>query len=331
MKEALCYQSNREMRLHGNAIHMKPTPDGALAMDVQSSEAVYVSDVFDCGEVSGTWDELHLHFEQLWELQASVWMFDAEAAKTQLLTLSVEDQFHVIRQKGFTQNSSDMLLYGRGEAACGRYLVFCFQVRKPKGNHLYFTGYELSFPAVLFSEYLPYVYQNNPTLDAYLSVFKDVYLSLEDEIDRFYEQLDPESATEENLRELLTWQGLEKFQDYAELAALRMLPALWNRIYREKGSLFYLSELIRFLFQAEVCMHEKEQTLQVYVQATNMQKEQKLLLFFRQEIPADITVSVHFIRQCYMDHNAYLGITSSLQNTNRPMQMAGMNQGDYMK
>ena len=96
---------------------------------MQSSEAVYVSDVFDCGEVSGTWDELHLHFEQLWELQASVWMFDAEAAKTQLLTLSVEDQFHVIRQKGFTQNSSDMLLYGRGEAACGRYLVFCFQVR----------------------------------------------------------------------------------------------------------------------------------------------------------------------------------------------------------
>ena len=66
MKEALCYQSNREMRLHGNAIHMKPAPDGALAMDVQSSEAVYVSDVFDCGEVSGTWDELHLHFEQLW-------------------------------------------------------------------------------------------------------------------------------------------------------------------------------------------------------------------------------------------------------------------------
>ena len=183
----------------------------------------------------------------------------------------------------------------------------------------------------MFSEYLPYVYQNNPTLDAYLSVFKDVYLSLEDEIDRFYEQLNPESATEENLRELLTWQGLEHFQDYAELAALRKLPALWNRIYREKGSLFYLSELVKFLFHIEVCMKAKDTVLHVFVPCIPVEKKQKLLFFFQQEASANTEIQVHFMRQSFMNHNAYLGITTALQKADRVMNTAQLNCADIMK
>mgnify|MGYP001162017576 FL=1 len=196
MQEALSYQSNKDMSLQGAWIGFTPFANGALCMSTQSDEAVYVSDIFDCGEAKGTWDELHLHFEQLWELQVSVWMFDSASTREQLLEFSILDRFHVIRQNGFTKSKQDLLLYGREEASEGRYLIFCFQVRKPKGNTLQFIGYELSYPAVLFSEYLPYVYRNNPTLDAYLSIFKDVYLSLAQEIDHFYEQLDPLCADE---------------------------------------------------------------------------------------------------------------------------------------
>lgn len=331
MQEALSYQSNKDMSLQGAWIGFTPVANGALCMSTQSDEAVYVSDVFDCGEAKGTWDELHLHFEQLWELQVSVWMFDSASTREQLLEFSVLDRFHVIRQNGFTKSKQDLLLYGREEASEGRYLIFCFQVRKPKGNTLQFIGYELSYPAVLFSEYLPYVYRNNPTLDAYLSIFKDVYLSLEQEIDHFYEQLDPLCADEKHLRELLTWLGLEHFQEYAELSALRGLPALWNQIYQAKGSLRYLFELVKFLFHIDVCMQVKKRTLHVFVPCLPVEKKRKLLSFFQQEVSANAVVHVHFTRLSYMDHNACLGITSALLKDDRVMDTAELDCVDIMR
>lgn len=189
----------------------------------------------------------------------------------------------------------------------------------------------MSYPAVLFSEYLPYVYRNNPTLDAYLSIFKDVYLSLEQEIDHFYEQLDPLCADEKHLRELLTWLGLEHFQEYAELSALRGLPALWNQIYQEKGSLRYLFELVKFLFHIDVCMQVKKRTLHVFVPCLPVEKKRKLLSFFQQEVSANAVVHVHFTRQSYMDHNACLGITSALQNADRVMDTAELDCVDIMR
>ena len=89
MREALSYQSNKDMSLQGAWIGFTPLTNGALCMGIQNDEAVYVSDVFDCGEVKGTWDELHLHFVQLWELQVSVWMFDSASTREQLLDFSV--------------------------------------------------------------------------------------------------------------------------------------------------------------------------------------------------------------------------------------------------
>lgn len=331
VQEALSYQSNKDMSLQGAWIGFTPLMNGALCMNTQSDEAVYVSDVFDCGEAKGTWDELHLHFEHLWELQVSVWMFDSDSTREQLLEFSTLDRFHVIKQNGFTKSKQDLLLYGMEEKSEGRYLVFCFLVRKPKGNTLQFVGYELSYPAVLFSEYLPYVYRNNPTLDAYLSIFKDVYLFLEQEIDSFYEQLDPLCADEAHLRELLTWLGLEHFQEYAELSALRGLPALWNRIYQEKGSLYYLLELVKFLFHIDVCMRVRKRTLHVFAPCLPVDKKHKLLSFFQQEVSANAAVHVHFTRQSYMDENAFLGVTAGLREADRVMDTAEMDRRDIMK
>lgn len=92
MQEALSYQSNKDMSLQGAWIGFTPVANGALCMSTQSDEAVYVSDVFDCGEAKGTWDDLHLHFEQLWELQVSVWMFDSASTREQLLEFSILDR-----------------------------------------------------------------------------------------------------------------------------------------------------------------------------------------------------------------------------------------------
>lgn len=46
MREALSYQSNKDMSLQGAWIGFTPLTNGALCMGIQNDEAVYVSDVF---------------------------------------------------------------------------------------------------------------------------------------------------------------------------------------------------------------------------------------------------------------------------------------------
>lgn len=98
-----------------------------------------------------------------------------------------------------------------------------------------------------------------------------------------------------------------------------------------KGSLFYLSELVKFLFHIEVCMKAKDTVLQVFVPCIPVEKKQKLLFFFQQEASANTEIQVHFTRQTYMDHNACLGITTALWKADRAMDTAQLDCVDIMK
>lgn len=314
MKEATYYRSNQDMSLYGSGHYLHAIPSGPLYMAEDCTEAYYVSDVFDGGELQQSWDELHLHITDCWELNVSIWVFDDIDMKEQFSLLTIADRYHVIELSGFSSTYEDVVLYGQEECR-GRYLVFGIYLRKPKGHIVTFTAYELSYPAILFSEYLPSIYHGNPDLDRYLSIFKDVYLTLEAQVDHFYEELDPLTASEDHVRTLLQWQGYDHYLQYAKIDDLRMLSNFMVDYQHVRGTLSYVYHLTNLLFHKPAALIWKHRCLHVYMKVETHEIEQRLCAFFQQEMMAGVTVQIHFVLHGCYDESAYLGITSLLSTS----------------
>lgn len=324
MEETKYYKSNKYMGLTGTFYGFEENAQGVLQLEEMKQEGWYISQIFDSGKAHSTWDELHLHFEELWELEVYVWIFDSEIEKRQYISFSKEDQFHIVKQNGYSTFAQDILLYGRADKQQGRYLIFSFHVRKPKEKSLIFTAFELSFPSFLCSIYLPYVYQNNQVLERYLSVFKDIYLDIEHQIDEFYHQLDIETCDDIYIEELLSWMGLSHFTSYASYETLRNLPTIWKGLYSYRGSASYYLKLFHFLFSTHMKLVKEEDFIHVFIPFQNKGQERKMYAFIINEFPYYVKTKIHFVKENYMDNNSFLGITSRLDKENAIMDQQYM-------
>lgn len=315
--ETLYYRSNQDLTKQGGFTGLLCGEDKKhLFLNEENLEGIYVSDVFDSGRHSMEWNELHLDMEGRYEVDVTVWIFNDEGYQKRYEKLTLRERYDFIMKHGGNYHATDVLLYDQKDMPQkGRFACFAFHIQKAKHDDVIFYGYELSYPALKFTSYLPSVYQDNAQLEAYLSIFKGMYLSLEKQIDEGYRQLDFKTCDKEQIEKLLQWIGLERFCQYTTPEKLRDFHALYQRLLPIKDSLAYFQSLMHYLFSMDFVIRQQEDEVWIYMPMPDKETAMHIDQFLAQELPLYITYHVEFTQDALMDQNAYCNITS-LINTN---------------
>lgn len=310
--KTLFYRSNKDLTKQGAYIGLQcGEHNDCLYLNENHLEGRYVSDVFDCGQHSMEWDELHLDMEGSYELEVSVWIFNDEGYQKRLQKRSLMERYNLIILHGEKYHAVDVLLYDcKKLPRKGRFACFAFQIKQVKHEPIVFYGYEISYPALKFSSYLPSIYQENTQLEAYLSIFKGMYLSLEKQIDEGYRQLDFKTCEEEQIENLLQWIGLEHFCTYTTPNQLRDFPALYQSLLPIKDSLMYFQAIVHFLFHMDFVIDQQDDELWIYMPMPDKETAMHIDQFFAKELPIYISYHLEFTQDAIIDKNAYLNVTS---------------------
>jgi phage tail-like protein len=187
----------------------------------------FISEIFDSGNAGTVWDRLKLE----------IYRYDNASAliKTELRVYISDDKGLLLDNRGLMPEDKvivskyhDILLYPR--SINGRYLRF--EVKLLNGS-AGFNAYELTFPKISFTRYLPAIYQGNDGLDRFLAIYQNRYLDAEREIMYFYRSLDARES------EMLNWiAGLTSAEMFLCLPEknFRKLLSVIALLYKIKGT-----------------------------------------------------------------------------------------------
>jgi phage tail-like protein len=196
----------------------------------------FISEIFDSGEAKTEWDRLKLEIQPLTKKTARI--------NTILRVYIFEDKKCIPEKPIITSQYTDILLYGshvndKYPCISGRYLYF--KVSLLGEEKVNFNAYELTFPKLTFTKYLPAIYQKNEQLDRFLAVYQNQYLDAERAIMNFHRNLNVRQT------DMLNWLvGLicgEMFLDLPE-KILRKLLGVIALLYKTKGTKNCIKRLV---------------------------------------------------------------------------------------
>lgn len=310
MRERTIYYSAQDMCVQGehrgfHQLHQK-------ALCVNQHYAIFVSDVIDSGEAGMLWDELHLDIDKNLDVKIHIWIFDGDDQKQMLMEFSLDDRFYAILHQGFDLHGRSALLYARTPQPYGQYLCFALEIHDPNIKDHIFTGYQVSFPKYDFSEYLPVIYQNNMDLEAYLAIFKDMYLSIEEKVDTFELELQMDTMSGSHVDEVLCWFGFQRFIPYLKETKKRIFLHEYFRILQYKGTTLYYQNLLNILFDWDACIIEQGQIYSFFGVNLNNTQLYRIESVLTMEVPYCYNFSIHQQQGLFLNQNCYLSYNSSL-------------------
>lgn len=283
------------------------------SLQTKAFRSSFCSNLFDSGSYDTEWDELHLHVSEGIKIKLYIWTFQDDKEAETYKKSPHEQQLDMMKFYGKEYTKQDILLYSPQQPK-GRYLAFGLMLYDANPLPGVFEAFEISYPARRFvKQYMPEVYHDHWYEEAYTSVFKDLLVSLEEKISSFYLELNLETCDDSNVIELLSWVGLDSFQQYTDIETLRKLPAFLKQQHYQ-GSETYCKALFQFLFHEEAIFQIIQQQLFVYVKTNEDQTLEKMMQFLKQEIPMMLEPQLQVISYSYLDINAYCGITSILSS-----------------
>ncbi len=130
----------------------------------------------------------------------------------------------------------------------GRYLWFAAEFFPESGNTITVESITVSYPYNSYMQALPEIFTklDNGSLADLLAMFKLITDETDYEITHFGEELNPDTATGEELERLLSWQGIGVTAIWEE-SAMRKLLRESARLTRLKGTEEAISELFEIL------------------------------------------------------------------------------------
>jgi phage tail-like protein len=121
----------------------------------------------------------------------------------------------------------------------GRYLFFITEIQTLQTTKILLKNIKIHFPLESFIKYFPRVYQStkNDTdfFLRFISIFQDLYIEIENEIDLKYLEYLPEKISKNRLVKILEMMGLEYMAAYPE-DVLRRVLIRGKEILKAKGS-----------------------------------------------------------------------------------------------
>ena len=162
-----------------------------------------------------------------------------------LLSTTPNMRTHFFRQFGQVarEDPKDLTLY----CCRGRYFWFHLEISSYEDQDITVRSLKLEFPRVAFIDYLPQVYRGRDSIDSFLarflSPFQNIYVDLEEDMDRAPIRCDPATAPPEFLRWLADCLSLPGPYLWEE-DRLRELLKHAVRLYRIKGTREALTEVL---------------------------------------------------------------------------------------
>ncbi len=191
-----------------------------LQMTMEDSWAYYITPMYDTKDYQGSFNRLVL------EGDFSKVKLEVVVAATDHLNHSHPEGFEDLgqyfsspnvkaREKVATLkklshsrsiNAKDMLLHD----IKGRY-VWVFIAVHPLESEAscLLEGFQLQFPKLSFTQYLPEIYQENQFFDRYIGVFQSLFLDEEEKVAQLPNLLDYETAPDNIVEELASWVGID--------------------------------------------------------------------------------------------------------------------------
>ena len=115
------------------------------------------------------------------------------------------------------------------------------------------------------------------------------------------------------MKELLSWVSLDHYLNYTDLITARSLPRFFHDRKQNIFSRQFYQELWEHLFHNPAYIYQKEDELHILTPCTNTASACAMQHFCDQELPFHLTIKLLFIKQAYLDENAYCGYSSILQ------------------
>ncbi len=227
--------------------------DGALSM---SENGVWISEAIDSGESGTIWDKAEISFDILgngfFRFTAVVSDSDsvslgAESYPVEMVLRAVCDgaraSFENLSAVSFI-NPSIVPLH----TLKGRFLWFFAEGFPEKKGSVRISRIKVRCPHISLINALPEVFfkDDDGTLTSLLAVYKNVFDRLDGEITGFGERLDPDSASGEDLKRLVSWQGIRVSDIWGE-DKLRKVVKASARLIRMKGTRSAVSEIFEIL------------------------------------------------------------------------------------
>lgn len=307
-----CYSSIHLLHC-GRQDGLRQTEDG-LMVEQEERSGIYVSQIYDSGREGTQWNHLRLDVGKEAVLQVYVWLFDRlEEMEERLCQEDIRQWF--TKQKKYAQYHSEyrnMLLFGHGS---GRYARLAIEILSGNGAEAVFHGYDLSFPKESFTRYLPAIYQDNIQLERYLAVQQNIYLELEENVDRLSERLDHELCSRKQAIRLARWLGWEELAWQVEKDILRKLLQTGTALASKKGTCAYYVGMAEILTgQKAVIIEEPEKCKAVVLVLEQPENgRERHLEWLRKNVPIGIEIDFIVLHktdsldgQYFLDRTSYL-------------------------
>lgn len=303
MEEVKTYYSPIQMKKQGTSKNFRMKKDGSLEITSGKTEAFYVSDVIDSGQYQMEWDSMHLQFSLKANIRVYLWFQDDEQVIQNWKKLPFDDRYYVLFNEGYKVFHTDILLYDQPGIKKGRYLCFAVHCYQSIQKDLCWYGYEIRFPKVCFSTYLPAIYQGNADLNRYLAIFKELYMEMERVIDTFDQELNP--WTTNKLAELSDWLNINIYIQDLPDEKRRSFFKCYRDIRLRKGTESYFKEMLSFLY---------DDTLQLVVSGTTAsvtlsKHKEQVRAFLERELPCYMEYELHVrkeVKQANLSEGAQL-------------------------
>lgn len=235
-------------------------------------------------------------------------------------------------------NPSDALFF----KAKGRYLWVRIEVSGNKKKHTVLRKLRLYYPRTSYLEYLPAVYQDEPTskdfLERFLSIFGTILFEMEEKIDHVAQFFDIDCISGEYLKWLAGWMAIAS-DDCWEEEQLRKFMKSAPEIYKRRGTKAAIEEMVYlytgskpFIIEYFQLKHLKDEpvykellpqlydmdhyTFCVLVEASavpTVQKRMALQKILDEEKPAFTEAKLILLKPwIYLNMHTYLGVNTYL-------------------
>ncbi len=318
-----CY-SNADLLNCGRQDGLRHTGEG-LAVEREGQSGIYVSRIYDSGREGTQWNQLCLDIGKGVLLQVYVWLFDRmEESEEGLCQEDVRQWF--TGKKASAQYHSEyrnVLLFGHGR---GRYARIAIEILSGSETGAVFRGYDLSFPKESFTQYLPAVYQNHIQLERYLAVLQNIYLELEEEVDKLPERLDHALCSRRQAVRLAGWLGWGELAWQVEKDTLRKLLQTGTALTGKKGTCAYYVGMAEILTGQKAVMIEEPEKCRavVFILEQPENGRERHLEWLRKNVPIGIEIDFIILHKTdRLDGQYFLDRTSCLSEYESELTESG--------